>query len=221
MAATPPKNDYNTFRRDIKRYGDGRPQKFLYVMKDGNGNQVGDLLTNGDLRQGEMVAWSNNTSTPTLVRFVRDGSAGKFVGVMRDSPFGAKKLGVGYDQLFDPPTITVGSSGVQLPPAGSVLLGVWQSGVHMMRATAGEVYYDGDPAFMAAPSSTQLGTDKITNTPGGGAVQIGTVYLPNIPTSPDTNPITIRGGPDVVLGPNPETTRIPVIIDKYTNYSGA
>jgi hypothetical protein len=57
-----PKNDFHTLRKDARNYGDGSPRKYAYVP-DVNV----DLHVNGDLKQGEMVAWSNNSSFPSIV----------------------------------------------------------------------------------------------------------------------------------------------------------
>lgn len=145
-----PTADFMTFVKDIRHFGGGSPVAYRY---DPSGLAEG---AGSPILQGEMVAWASNTSTPVLVRWVRDASAGKFVGIARESAKGVQRLG---NQAALTPTE----------------LSVFTTGVHNLRTSNGETYNEGDAVFMAGTN-----TDQVTKTAGGGT-QIGKVFLPMDP----------------------------------------
>ncbi len=152
--ATPPSADFYTFVKDVRNFGGGSALGYKY--DPANVGQNPNDTTKTELFQGEMVAWSNSSTTPSLIRWVRDGSAGKFVGISRESATGVKRLG---NQAALTPTE----------------LSVFTTGVHNLRSNSGETYNEGDVVYM---NSTF--TDQITKTAGGGTA-IGRVFLPNSP----------------------------------------
>lgn len=136
--------DYNTFVKDLRPFGGGSVIEYGYLKSDLAG-------TEDDLEQGEMGAFE--TSSGHVVRFVRDGSAGKFTGMTKDSARAVHKLG--------------NQAGLNLDRVG-----VYSTGVHMLVGTGGETYNHGDAVYMNGTDTT-----KVTKTAAGG-VQVGTVHNP-------------------------------------------
>lgn len=134
--------DKYTFQKDLRPFGGGTP--VAYPL---------DPAVTG-LAQGEFVAWAS--SSKTLLRFVRAGEAGKYVGISRDSQIGVAKLG---NQAALQAAITPFS--------------VFTTGVHEVLGTAGETYAHSNAVYMSGTN-----TQKITLVAGGG-VQVGTVHLPD------------------------------------------
>ena len=133
--------DIPTFVKDLRPFGGGTPISYL----------VSTSVT--DLAQGEFVAW--DSANRVMRRFVRDGSAGKFLGISRDSQVGVAKLG-----------------NQTALAAANARLSVFTTGVHESTGLAGETYGHGDSLFMNATS-----TQSVTKVSAGGT-QLGTVYLP-------------------------------------------
>lgn len=134
--------DKPTFVKDLRPFGGGTPV----------GYTADASLT--DLAQGEFVAWASVSKT--LLRFVRAGEAGKYVGVSRDSQLGVARLG----------------NQAALASA-TAPLSVFTTGVHEILGTAGETYAHSNAVYMSGTN-----TQKITLVAGGG-VQVGTVHLPD------------------------------------------
>lgn len=176
MASGVAQNDVDTLFKGTRGRTKGTPVSYRY---DPANVIAGITLTpspDTDIRAGEIVAWSNTTSAPCVVRAVRSGFGGKYIGIARDS--GRAKLGIYPTEI-----------------------GVYTSGVHMLRTTAGETYVHGQRVFQGF-NTADGGADRITNT-NDPNVTVGLVYLPDGSTvSGDLSP------------------RVPIIIDQYTNYSG-
>lgn len=132
---------YYTFIKDIRPFGNGSAFSYKTALID--------------LVNGEFVAWDNTNKT--LVRFVRDASAGPFVGISRDSLVGIQNLG-------NQPALLSNFQKV---------FSVFTSGIHSLLGTAAQTYVHATPVYMAGTDS-----QKITTVAGGGT-QIGTVHLPD------------------------------------------
>lgn len=132
---------FETFIKDLRPFGGGTP--------------IGYKTALTDLVNGEFAAWDNTNKT--LVRFVRDATAGPFVGITRDSLVGIQKLG----------------NQPQLLAAFQNPCSVFSTGVHSLLGSAGQTYVHSTPVYMAGTDS-----QKITTVAGGGT-QIGTVHLPD------------------------------------------
>jgi predicted RecA/RadA family phage recombinase len=140
--AIPPVSFY-TFRQDLRPFGQGTP--------------IGYKTSLTDLVEGEFVAW--DATNKVLVRYVRDGSAGKFAGISKDSVAGIQKLG----------------NQAALQGAFQNPCEVFTTGVHELLGAQGQTYKHGDVVYMNG-TDTQL----ITTTAGSPAgVAIGTVHLPD------------------------------------------
>jgi hypothetical protein len=135
--------DFYTYRQDIRAAFGGSP--VAYEPDTG----VTTLV------RGEMLAIS--ASTHKVKQFVRDGSAGVFVGISRDSQVGLAKLG-------NQPALAA-SLGLEFS--------VFTTGVHELLGTAGQTYTHGLAVYMGAD------TDVITSVAGTGGVQVGIVWLPD------------------------------------------
>ena len=146
--------DFYTYQQDVRAAFGGSP--VAYVADSSL------LVANGGtpLFQGEMVALKVAGNSKTVVRFVRDNSAGNFVGITRDSMQGTAKLG-NQPALIQMTTIE---------------LSVFTTGVHQLRGTVGETYSHGAPVYM---SSQALQTDSITLTQGTNGAVVGVVWLPD------------------------------------------
>jgi hypothetical protein len=156
--ATVPAADFYTFVKDIRQFGGGSPVAYRYDPA-AIGTEAGDTTT-GELKQGEMVAWAHNTSTPSLVRMIRNGGTGnalKYVGITRESAQGVKRLG---NQAALTPTE----------------LSVFTTGVHNMKTANGITYNEGDVVFMVDGDTTAVNKDA-----SGSAVAVGRVFLPMDP----------------------------------------
>lgn len=140
-----PPTSFYTFLQDIRPFGNGSPIAYRYDPAA----FAADLL--GEPVQGEMMAY--DTTNERVLRFVRTGTAGRFVGISRDSAAGMKKLG-------------------NQPALALTELSVFTTGVHELVGTAADVYGQGDPVFMSGTD-----TQKITKTAAGGT-QVGTVHNP-------------------------------------------
>lgn len=138
--------DFYTFVKDIRPFGNGSPVAYRYDAAA----FVSDAQ--GDLAMGEMCAY--DATNRRVVRFVRTGGAGSFVGIGRDSAAGMKKLG-------------------NQPALNLIEYSVFTSGVHELLGLTGDTYVHGDAVFMNATSTIQ-----VTKTAGGGT-QIGKVFLPD------------------------------------------
>ncbi len=134
--------DFYTYRGDIRPFGNGSVITYL----------ADATLT--DLAQGEMSAW--DSAAKVLKRFVRDGSAGHFVGISRDSQTGMAKLG--------------NESALAAFVAN---IGVFSTGIHQLVGLSGDSFTHGVAVYMSGVDTT-----KVTVTAGGG-VQVGTVHLPD------------------------------------------
>lgn len=138
----PPVTRY-TFLKDLRPYGQGTPIGYLTA------------LTN--LVEGEFVAWDNTNKT--LVRFVRDGSAGPFVGISKTDLVQIQSLG-------NQPALV---AAFQNP------FEVFSTGVHTLQGAPGQSYAHAQAVYMRGTD-----TQAITTTSGSPAgVQIGTVHLPD------------------------------------------
>lgn len=138
--------DFYTFLKDIRPLGNGSPVAYRYDTAA----FVSDAQ--GDLAMGEFAAY--DATNKRVVRFVRNGGAGQFIGVSRDSASAMKKLG-------------------NQPALNLIEFSVFSSGVHELLGLTGDTYVHGDAVYMNATSTIQ-----ITKTAGGG-VQIGAVFLPD------------------------------------------
>lgn len=136
--------DFNTYVKDLRPFGNGTPI----------GYNIAAALS-PPMQQGEMVAW--DSTALTLVRFVRDASAGRFVGVSRDSQFGIQKLGNAAALM----------NAVQP-------FSVYTTGIHELLGSAGVTYEHGSAVYMDGTF-----TNTVTTSAGAGGVQVGTVYLPD------------------------------------------
>ena len=137
-----PTSDFYTYQRDVRT--------------PAGGSVVAYAATSGlQLYQGEMVAYSSNIRQ--VVRFVRDGTQGKFAGISRDSQATMRKLG--NQSALDQFT--------------AIDFTVFSTGVHLLKGKAGETYSHGDPVYMDSTN-----TDVVTKTASGG-VQIGVAWLPD------------------------------------------
>ena len=138
--------DFYTYVKDLRPMGGGTPVSYRYDATAFASDAQGELAA------GEFCAY--DATNKRVVRFVRNGGAGQFIGVSRDSAAGIKKLG---NQA-----------------ALSLLeFSVFTSGVHELLGLTGDTYLHGDAVYMNATSTIQ-----ITKTAGGGT-QIGTAYLPD------------------------------------------
>lgn len=136
--------DKYTYREDFRPFGNGSPIAYKYTTPQ----------SGGDIAQGEFVTWDGTNRV--LVRFVRDGSQGPFVGITRDSALAVKKLG-------------------NQAALGPIELAVFTTGVHLLTGSVGDTYAHGDKVYMpGSPPDTQ----KISKTQGTGGIQIGIVHLP-------------------------------------------
>jgi len=140
-----PLTPFYTFLQDIRPFGNGSPIAYRYDPAAFAADALGELVS------GEMAAF--DTTNKRVVRFVRTASAGKFVGITRDSAAGMKKLG-------------------NQPALALADLSVFSTGVHELVGTAAEVYSQGDPVYMSGTD-----TQKVTKTAAGGT-QIGIVHNP-------------------------------------------
>lgn len=138
-----PAVSFYTFLKDLRPFGQGTP--------------IGYKTALTDLHQGEMVAW--DSTNKTLVRFVRDNSAGDFVGISMDDLVGIQKLGnqtallAAYQNPFE----------------------VFSTGVHELMGVQGVTYKHGDLVYMYSTD-----TQSVTGTQGSPAgVAVGTVHLPD------------------------------------------
>lgn len=135
--------DYYTYKGDLRPYGHGTPIAYRYLEAAFSVGQ--------EPEQGEMMAW--DSTNDRIVRFVRDGSAGRFVGISRDSARSLK--GLGNNAALTPTEFSV-----------------FTTGIHELLGIVGETYQHGEPVYMDATS-----TISITRVAGGGT-QIGTVHNP-------------------------------------------
>jgi hypothetical protein len=138
--------DFYTYLKDVRPYGNGSPVAYKYDTAAFASDAQGDLA------MGEMVAY--DATNRRVVRFVRNGGAGLFAGIGRDSAISMKKLG-------------------NQPALNLIEYSVFTSGVHELLGLTGDTYVHGDAVFMNATSTIQ-----ITKTAGGGT-QIGAVFLPD------------------------------------------
>jgi len=137
-----PQRDFYTLTNDGRNHG--APRTWPY-----DPSPFGD-----DVMQGELMGLAAGTAV-RLTNAVSSGSG--FIGVSRDSPGSARKLGLRATEIS-----------------------VWTSGVHLLRTTNGEVYAQGATVYRTGGSVT----DQITN--GGAAANaVGTVLFP-IGTGPIT-----------------------------------
>jgi len=135
--------NFYTYVKDLRPFGSGTPVSYNFA------NLASALF------QGEFVAW--DAAAKVLVRYVRTGSAGKLVGVSRDSQAGLQSLGnqAALSAAINP-------------------FSVWTTGVHEMLGTAGETYTHGIAVYMQGTDTT-----AITSSQGAGGVQVGSVHLPD------------------------------------------
>lgn len=143
-------SDFYTYVKDNRAFGGGSPVAYTA--------DTTLLVENGGtpLYQGELVALKIAGNSATIVRFTRNGSAGDFVGITRDSMQGPAKLG----------------NQAALVQMTSLELSVFTTGIHEMLGTVGETYAHGQMVYMGADTAT------ITNVQGTGGVIIGIVWLP-------------------------------------------
>jgi hypothetical protein len=146
--------DFYTYQQDVRAAFGGSPVAYVSdsTLTVANGGTP--------LFQGEMVALKVVGNSKTIVRFVRDNTAGNFVGITRDSQQGTAKLG-------NQPAL------LQMT---QIELSVFTTGIHQMLGTVGETYSHGQPVFM---SSTALQTDTITSAAGTNGAVVGVVWLPD------------------------------------------
>ncbi len=137
--------DFYTYRGDIRAALGGSPIAYDY-----------DTTTSPGLEQGEQVAY--NATTKKVVRFVRDGGQGKFVGITRDSHATLLKLG----------------NQPALVKALVQQFSVFSTGIHELVGSVGDTYVHGDVVYMADTDTT-----KVTKTQGTGGIAIGTAHLPD------------------------------------------
>lgn len=144
-------SDFYTYVQDIRPFGGGSPVAYVpdTSLYSSNGGTP--------LYQGELLALKISGNSATVLRFTRNGSAGDFVGISRDSMQGVAKLGNQSALL----------QSVQLE------FSVFTTGVHQMLGTVGETYSHGQSVYMGADTAT------ITNVQGTGGVTIGIVWLPD------------------------------------------
>lgn len=132
-----------TYLKDLRPFGGGTP--------------IGYVTTLTNVVAGEFMAWDNTNKT--LVRFVRDGSAGPFVGVSKTDLVGIQSLG----------------NQTPLVAAFQNPFEVFTTGIHLLQGAAGQTYKHGDVVYMNGTD-----TQAITTTAGSPAgVAIGTVNLPD------------------------------------------
>jgi len=134
--------DFNTFVAEVRGPGSGAPVAYKP-----------DASVLSTLESGNFVAWQ--TSTRTLVLFVRDGSVGKYVGISRDSAKTVLRLG--NQAALQPDRISV-----------------YTTGIHNVLGKSGETYSHGDEVYMNGTDVT-----SVTKTAGTGGVKVGVVYLPD------------------------------------------
>jgi hypothetical protein len=139
-------NDFYTFVKDLRPFGNGTPVAYKYDTTAFSSDAQGDLAA------GEMIAY--DATNRRVVRYVRNGGAGQFAGLGRDSAISIKKLG--------------NQAALNL-----IEYSVFTSGVHELLGLTGDTYSHGDAVYMNATSTIQ-----ITKTQAGG-VQVGAVYLPD------------------------------------------
>lgn len=137
----PPVSQY-TYQRDLRAFGNGTPEGYKTALTT--------------LVAGELVAW--DSTNKTLVRFVRDGSAGQLAGISKDDLVGIQKLGnqpaliAAYQNPFE----------------------VFTTGIHTLLGTAAESYVHDTLVYMSGTD-----TQKVTTVQGTGGVVVGKVYLPD------------------------------------------
>lgn len=149
-----PTADFYTFKQDVRAAFGGSP--VAYVADPSLSVAQGGT----PLFQGEMVALRVVGNSRTIVRLVRDGSAGDFVGITRDSQQGTAKLG-------NQPAL------LQMT---QLELSVFTTGIHELKGTVGETYAHGTPVFM---SQLLLQTDTITTVASTTGLVVGIVWLPD------------------------------------------
>jgi hypothetical protein len=135
--------EYYTFLKDLRPFGNGTPVAYKYDPTAFSG----DL----DMASGEFAAF--DATNRRVVRYLRNGGAGNFIGISRDSALGMLKLG-------------------NQPALALTELSVFTSGVHSLLGKSAETYVHGTAVYMDATN-----TQAITTVAGGGT-QIGAVYLP-------------------------------------------
>lgn len=140
--------DIFTWLGDLRARGDGTPVSFPV-----DPNVLTDAL--GPLAQGEFLA--RRASDGKLVRFVRDGMAGRYVGISAQSLIEVRLYG--------------NQPGLLAPFLEA--FEVWTTGLHLIAGSIGETYEHGDPVYMAGTN-----TQAVTKLAAGGVV-VGTVYLPD------------------------------------------
>ena len=150
-----PATDFYTYRGDVRHVQGGNPVAFT----------VASGLTN--LASGEMMAFK--TADATAVRFVKDGTAGRFIGISRDSQLGVAKLG----------------NQAALLQSVQIDFSVFTTGIHLMQTVNGVTYNHGDALYMNGTD-----TQQVTDTAGTAGVQVGVVWLPQ--ASPITGAAGVR-----------------------------
>lgn len=135
--------NFYTFVKDLRPFGNGTPVSYNFVALA------------SPLFQGEFVAW--DATVGVLVRYLRTGSAGKLVGITRDSQAGLQSLG------------NQAALAAAINP-----FSVWTTGVHEMLGTAGETYTHGLAVYMQGTDTT-----AITSSQAVTGVQVGSVHLPD------------------------------------------
>ncbi len=138
--------EFYTFVKDLRPFGNGTPVAYKYDASAFASDPQGELAS------GEFCAY--DATNKRVVRFVRNGGAGQFAGVSRDSGVAIHKLG--------------NQAALNL-----IEFSVFTSGVHELLGLTGDTYAHGDAVYMNATSTIQ-----ITKTAGGG-LQIGQVFLPD------------------------------------------
>ncbi len=136
--------DFYTFRGDIRPFGNGSPVAYRY-------DPTAFTAAAEDITQGELCAW--DSTNRRVVRFVRAGEAGKFIGLSRESAKSIHKLG-------------------NQPALNLRELSVFSTGIHELIGKLGETYNHGDAIYMDSTA-----TNAVTKVAGGG-VQIGTIHNP-------------------------------------------
>lgn len=139
--------DFYTFVKDLRPFGQGTPIAYRYQASAFAADALGDLVS------GEFAAY--DATNRRVVRFVRNGGAGQFIGITRDSAQGRKTLG---DQAA----------------LDLIDMSVFTSGVHSLTGIAGDIYSHGDAVFMSGTN-----TQVVTKTQGAGGVQLGAVFSPD------------------------------------------
>ena len=132
--------EFYTYLGDLRPWGNGTPIAYKIV------NTL-------ELESGTFAAW--DATNGTLVKFIRDGSGGKFAGVLAGSSTMIKSLG---------------NQAALIPPK----INVFTSGIHQMLGTAAETYTHGVLVYMNGTTA-----NKITTVQGTGGVVVGSVHLPD------------------------------------------